>query len=298
MVVNFLPARAMNSARSATSVRMCCASIRTASDSPETSVDVVAANVPPPCSNFRYGPMNTLACRWALLIRTTVRGAVDVTATKELRHVGGKLGMVLEQEPMSSVGVDLDLCTRNQSGEQVGEVRQDHRITVAVGDEHGLRDRAESLQQCVIRYAPCAHSVVLRQPCLPGRWLVEATGLGEHTLQGLLAGLLTRRRIREETPSSSRPGPAGACRRRRSPTMPNRAFPLRLWVPTRPISNCVPMQAASGRSPAQRSCRSRSRGCRLARIPSRQEMRWHPSPSARWCWEWFPSIRRRRRCRT
>src|SRR6478735_9375383 len=242
MVVNFLPARAMNSARSATSVRMCCASIRTASDSPETSVDVVAANVPPPCSNFRYGPMNTSACSWTLLIRTTVRGAVDVTAAKELLHVGGELGIVLEQEPMSSVGVDLDLCTRNQSGEQVGEVRQDHRITVAVGDEHGLRDRAESLQQCVIRYAPCAHSVVLRQPRLPGRWLVEATGLGEHTLQGLLAGLLTRRRIREE----------------------------HLQVAGR--------QAASGRSPAQRSCRSRSRGCRLARIPSRQEMRWHPSP--------------------
>src|SRR6185312_17424437 len=146
MVVNFLPARAMNSARSATSVRMCCASIRTASDSPETSVDVVAANVPPPCSNFRYGPMKTSACSWALLIRTTVRGAVDVTAAKELLHVGGKLGVVLEQEPMRRVGVDLELGPRNQSREQVGEMRQDHGVTLTVGDEHTVRNGTESLQ--------------------------------------------------------------------------------------------------------------------------------------------------------
>src|SRR5882757_8973775 len=55
----------MNSASAATSVRMCCASISTASDGPDTSVDVVAANVPPPCSKGRNGPMNTSACRSA-----------------------------------------------------------------------------------------------------------------------------------------------------------------------------------------------------------------------------------------
>src|SRR5271168_1837019 len=53
----------MNSASAATSVRMCCASIRTASAGPDTSVDVVAANVPPPCSKGKNGPMNTSACR-------------------------------------------------------------------------------------------------------------------------------------------------------------------------------------------------------------------------------------------
>src|SRR6185295_1799810 len=105
MVVSFLPARPMNSASAATSVRMCCASISTASDLPETSVEVVAANVPLPCSKFRYGPMNTSARNWALLIRTSDRGAVDVTAAKELLHVGGKLGVVLEQESVRGVGV-------------------------------------------------------------------------------------------------------------------------------------------------------------------------------------------------
>src|ERR1700752_567865 len=144
----------MNSASSATSVRMCSASISTASDSPETSVDVVAAKVPPPCSNFRYGPMNTSARSGALLIRTSV--------TEELLYVCGEFSVVLEQEAVRRVGVDLDPCARNQSGEQMGEVRQDHRIAVAVGDEHRLCDRAEPLQQCVLRYPPRANGVVLR----------------------------------------------------------------------------------------------------------------------------------------
>src|SRR4051812_29791356 len=99
----------MNSASSATSVRICCASIRTASDGPDTSVDVVAAKVPAPCSKGRNGPMNTSACRsalppLALLIRTT-------PLAEEVLYVGGELGMVLEQEPMGRVGIDLDLRT-------------------------------------------------------------------------------------------------------------------------------------------------------------------------------------------
>jgi hypothetical protein len=55
----------------------------------------VAANVPPPCSKGRNGPMNTSAWRsaLALLIRTTA-------TAEELLDVGGKLSVVLEQEPM------------------------------------------------------------------------------------------------------------------------------------------------------------------------------------------------------
>src|SRR5258707_6683128 len=101
----------MNSASAATSVRMCCASIRTASDGPDTSVDVVAANVPGPCSKGRNGPMNTSACRSPLLIRTSV--------TEELLYVRSELRMVPEQEPMRRVTIDLDLCAGNQSSEEV-----------------------------------------------------------------------------------------------------------------------------------------------------------------------------------
>src|SRR6478736_3202813 len=132
MVVRRLPVRSMNSANAATSVRMCCASMRTASDGPDTRVDVVAANVPAPCSKGRNGPMNTSACSLALalLIGTSVRGAVDVAGAQELFDVGGKLGMVLEQEPVRGVRVDLDRGPWNQSGEQVGEVRQDHGVAL------------------------------------------------------------------------------------------------------------------------------------------------------------------------
>src|SRR5258707_4618123 len=100
----------MNSASAVTSSRMCCASIRTASVGPDTSVDVVAANVPPPRSNDKNGPMKTSARRPGLLIRTTA-------SAEKLLNVGGELGMVLEEEPMRRVGIDLDLRARNQSGE-------------------------------------------------------------------------------------------------------------------------------------------------------------------------------------
>src|ERR1700682_1465528 len=98
----------MKSASAATSVRMCCASMRTASEAPDTSVDVVAAKVPAPCSKGRNGPMNTSAFRSALLIRTSI------TAEK-LFYVRGELRVVLKQEPMRGVGIDLDLRPRNQA---------------------------------------------------------------------------------------------------------------------------------------------------------------------------------------
>src|ERR1700753_1973365 len=107
----------MNSASAATSVRMCCASIRTASDGPDTSVDVVAANVPPPCSKGRNGPMKTSARRSTglfLLMLTTVRCAADVVTAEEPFDVGGELRMVLEQEPMRRVGIDRERGARTQ----------------------------------------------------------------------------------------------------------------------------------------------------------------------------------------
>ena len=114
-------------------------------------------------------------------------------------------------------------------------MRQDHRVTVAVGDEHGVVDRADSLQQRVIRDAPCAHSVVLRLPCLPGRGCVAVLGAcAEDALQRLVARpRLARRRFRVEDLQVALGGPAGACRRRRSPPMPSRAFPPLPWAPRR-----------------------------------------------------------------
>src|ERR1700757_73332 len=127
MVVSRLPVRPMNSASAATSVRMCCASISTASDEPDTSVDVVAANVPAPCSKGRNGPMNTSARSSAAVEGepiTTIpleesSGSlfVDSFDPKEILDVASEFNMVLKQEPVRGVGVDLDLRARNQSGE-------------------------------------------------------------------------------------------------------------------------------------------------------------------------------------
>ena len=88
----------------------------------------------------------------------------DFVCEKEILHVRGELSVVLEQEPMRRVGVDLELRTRNQSRQQVREVRQDHGVAVAIGDEHAVLDGAESLQQRVVRYAPGTHRVVLGLP--------------------------------------------------------------------------------------------------------------------------------------
>jgi hypothetical protein len=53
--------------------------------------------------------MKTPACRSALvlhslLIRTTVRGAVDAVTAEELPYVSSKLSMVLEQDPCAESG--------------------------------------------------------------------------------------------------------------------------------------------------------------------------------------------------
>src|SRR5271170_1617377 len=49
-------------------------------------------------------------------------------AAEESADVGGELGVVLEQESVCRVGVDLQLSPRDQAGQQVGVVRQDHRV--------------------------------------------------------------------------------------------------------------------------------------------------------------------------
>src|ERR1700734_1014267 len=86
---------------------------------------------------------------WFLLwwCRRLVTASSDVAIPgKKCVDVGGELGVVLEQEPVRRVGVDLDLCVRDQAGEQGGEVGQDHRVAVAVGHEHRHADGAEPLQ--------------------------------------------------------------------------------------------------------------------------------------------------------
>ena len=117
---------------------------------------------------------------------------------EERVDVAGELGVVLEQEPVRRVRVDLHLRLRDQAGEQVGEVRQDHRVAVAVGHEHGHADRADPLQLAVIRDAPVAHGVVLSLPGLPGRLLVPIVAPCGQPPQGLHARLPARGRAREE----------------------------------------------------------------------------------------------------
>ena len=112
----------------------------------------------------------------------------------------GELGVVLEQEAVRRVRVDLHPRLLDQAGKQIGEVRQDHpvAVAVAVGHEHGHADRADPLQLAVIRDAPVTHGVVLSLPGLPGRLLVPITAPFGQPPQGLHARLPARRRPREE----------------------------------------------------------------------------------------------------
>ena len=79
---------------------------------------------------------------------------------------------MLKQEPVGRVGVDLDPGLRDQAREQVQIVRQDHRIAVAVRDQHRQADAAQSLQQGMVRDPPGADRVdaaVRRQSVNQGR---------------------------------------------------------------------------------------------------------------------------------
>src|SRR5438876_6735568 len=54
---------------------------------------------------------------------------------KEGLDVSGELRVVLEQEPVRRVRVKLHAGLRDQAREQVGVMRQDHRVAVAVRHE-------------------------------------------------------------------------------------------------------------------------------------------------------------------
>src|SRR6185312_16753756 len=57
--------------------------------------------------------------------------------------VSGELRVMLEQEPVRRVRVDLHPGLRDQARQQVGVVRRDHRVAVAVGHEHRQLQAAE-----------------------------------------------------------------------------------------------------------------------------------------------------------
>jgi hypothetical protein len=64
---------------------------------------------------------------------------------QECLDIFGEGRMVLEQEPVRGVWVDLDLRLRDQPGEQVRVVQEDHRVAVAVRDEDRYVDGADPL---------------------------------------------------------------------------------------------------------------------------------------------------------
>ena len=88
-------------------------------------------------------------------------------AGQEGVDVGGELGVVLEEEAVRRVRVDLQTRVGDEAGQQIGVAREDHRVAVAVGHEHGLVDRRDPLEQGVVWLSPGAYRVVLRQPGLP-----------------------------------------------------------------------------------------------------------------------------------
>ena len=141
--------------------------------------------------------------------------------------------VVLEQEAVRRVRVDREPRVRQEPGQQVRVARQDHRVAVAVGDEHRELDRGDSLEQRVVGDAPGAHGVVLRLAGLPRRRLVPVgRPSAEDAPGGLLARLAARarwgRRRRRCIPAGSVP----AHRPRRSPPAPSRASPRHPAAPT------------------------------------------------------------------
>ena len=188
---------------------------------------------------------------------------------EERPDVGGKLGVMLEQEAVRRVGVDLQPRVRDQAREQEGVPGQDHRVAVAVGHEHRHAERAQPLQQGVLGDSPGAErrrTAPRGSPTWsprPGRrsWRTCAA-----TLPCPLAGWTpTGRRTRPGRP----PGWCAACRPRPSPRPPSRACRPRPWAPRRRAPACGRWPAARGRSAGRRSCRWRSRARRPGRTPSR-----------------------------
>ena len=120
-------------------------------------------------------------------------GVALVRLGQESIDVGGELGVMLEQEPVRRVEVNLHRSLRDQARDQVGIVRQDHWVAVAVRHKYRPVDTAQSLQQRVIRDPPGADRVVLRLAGGPGCRLVPVLGPGIDAPQYFLAGLPARR---------------------------------------------------------------------------------------------------------
>jgi hypothetical protein len=68
---------------------------------------------------------------------------------------------VLKQKPVRGVGVDFDPRLGNETGQQIGKVRQDHRVAVTRGDEHRMTDRADSAVAAGVdtTFQPWAHGL-------------------------------------------------------------------------------------------------------------------------------------------
>ena len=161
-------------------------------------------------------------------VRTHKRCRFDPTtpsagAGEEGVHVGGELAVVLEEEAVGRVRVDREPRVREEPGQEVRVARQDHRVAVAVGDEHREVDRGDALEQRVVGDAPRADGVVLRLAGLPGRRLVSVGRPPEDAPGGLLACLATRVRRGEEDGEVSLRARLRLHRPRRSPPAPSRA---------------------------------------------------------------------------
>src|ERR1700719_3706533 len=100
---------------------------------------------------------------------------------------------MLEQETVRRVAVDLYPGVRDQAAEQVGVVRQDHRVAVAIRHEHRHLQAAEPLEHRVVGDSPCAYRVILRLTTRPGCWRVPVLGPGVDTPKYFLASLPARR---------------------------------------------------------------------------------------------------------
>jgi hypothetical protein len=98
------------------------------------------------------------------------RSAIDRT-TSVPAALSGDASTVQDGSDFQAGGPDGSRL-RDQAGAQIGEVRQDDRVAVAVGHEGGHADSAEPLQLAVIRDAPVTYGVVLSLSGLPGRQLV------------------------------------------------------------------------------------------------------------------------------
>src|SRR5271168_845441 len=73
---------------------------------------------------------------------------------EEFCCVRNEVAGVLEQKSVGGIGINFDPRLRNETGQQIGKVWQDHWVAVTRSDEHRMIDRADPLQRCVIRDTP------------------------------------------------------------------------------------------------------------------------------------------------